>query len=163
MTSIVNSDRRRGGRDGDLSGFLLGAEVAKVQSEEPGAGKPHAGICAGGAPKGAFLPRWFEMMKSMAMLISLLFAGCASVEETNQISMAERVLNAVPPTVVAQIPAKLADFKPGMNISQVHDLLGIKSEHKFLSRGGGPFSNYHLIYHLRQGYNLELVPMGLKH
>jgi hypothetical protein len=34
-----------------------GAEVAKVQSEEPGAGKLHAGICAGGAPKGAFLPR----------------------------------------------------------------------------------------------------------
>ena len=34
------------------------AEVAKVQSEEPGAGKLHAGICAGGAPKGAFLPRW---------------------------------------------------------------------------------------------------------
>ena len=33
------------------------AEVAKVQSEEPGAGKLHAGICAGGAPKGAFLPR----------------------------------------------------------------------------------------------------------
>ncbi len=26
-----------------------GAEVAKVQSEEPGAGKLHAGICAGGA------------------------------------------------------------------------------------------------------------------
>ncbi len=25
-----------------------GAEVAKVQSEEPGAGKLHAGICAGG-------------------------------------------------------------------------------------------------------------------
>lgn len=34
-----------------------GAEVVNVQSEEPGAGKLHAGICAGGAPKGAFLPR----------------------------------------------------------------------------------------------------------
>jgi hypothetical protein len=33
------------------------AEVAKVQSEEPGAGKLHAGICAGGARKRAFLPR----------------------------------------------------------------------------------------------------------
>jgi uncharacterized protein YggE len=35
-----------------------GTEVTKIQSEEPGAGKLHAGICAGGAPKGAFLPRW---------------------------------------------------------------------------------------------------------
>ncbi len=42
------------------------AEVANVQSEEPGAGKPHAGICAGGAPKGASLPRWsnvYELSK----------------------------------------------------------------------------------------------------
>jgi hypothetical protein len=28
-----------------------GAEVANVQSEEPGAGKLHAGICAGGRPE----------------------------------------------------------------------------------------------------------------
>jgi len=38
-------------------------ELAKVQSEEPGARKPHAGICAGGAPKGAFLPRWLKGYK----------------------------------------------------------------------------------------------------
>jgi len=43
--------------DGGSMRSLPGAEVANVQSEEPGAGKPHAGICAGGAPKGAFLPR----------------------------------------------------------------------------------------------------------
>ena len=40
-----------------------GAEVAKVQSEEPGAGKLHAGICAGGARKRAFLPRWQERIE----------------------------------------------------------------------------------------------------
>jgi len=45
---------------------LPGAEVANVQSEEPGAGKLHAGICAGGARQRAFLPRWQEMMDDPA-------------------------------------------------------------------------------------------------
>jgi len=39
---------------------LLNAEASVY--EEPCAGIPHAGICAGGAPKGAFLPRWSEKM-----------------------------------------------------------------------------------------------------
>ena len=32
------------------------AELAKVQNEEPGARKPHAGICTGGALQRAALP-----------------------------------------------------------------------------------------------------------
>jgi len=47
---------------GVASGVTFGTEVTNIQSEEPGAGKLHAGICAGGAPRGAFLPRCFEKM-----------------------------------------------------------------------------------------------------
>jgi hypothetical protein len=58
MISIVN----RGESSVSLRGVGIpmgspSTEVTKIQSEEPGAGKLHAGICAGGAPKGAFLPR----------------------------------------------------------------------------------------------------------
>ncbi len=49
MTSIVNRDEVSLNAILQKVITLFDAEVANVQNEEPCAGKPHAGICAGGA------------------------------------------------------------------------------------------------------------------